>query len=92
MINIFTEKRQIEYLDVDKNNKLTNKAILNMMQDTAGGHSESIHDGLNYKEINGTAWLILNWKLEVLSRPKYKDILTISTWARKIEKCFSLIN
>ena len=90
MFKIFTDKRQIEYLDVDKDNKLTNTAIINMMQDVAGGHSESINDGLNDKKTNGTAWLILNWKIEVLSRPKYKDIITINTWARKIEKCFSL--
>lgn len=89
MFKIYTDKRQIEYLDVDKNNMLTNSAIINIMQDTAGGHSESIHDGLNYKERIGTAWILLNWKLEVLHRPKYKDILIINTWVRKLEKCFS---
>ncbi len=89
MFKIFTDKRQIEYLDVDKKNKLTNTTIINMMQDTAGGHSESIHDGLNDKEKIGTAWILLNWKLEVYSRPKYKDFLTINTWARKMEKYFS---
>lgn len=86
---IFTTQEQIEYLDVDRNNKLTNKAIINIMQDVAGGHSEVIHDGLNDKERIGTAWILLNWKVKVYSRPKYKDILTINTWARKLEKCFS---
>ena len=89
MFVIFTSKKQIEYLDVDKNNKLTNKAIINIMQDVAGGHSESIHNGLNDKEKIGTAWILLNWKVEVFNRPRYKDILTVNTWPRKLEKCFS---
>ena len=89
MIFIFTDKEQIGYLDVDKENKLTNKAIINIMQDVAGGHSELIHNGLNDKEKIGTAWILLNWKVEVFFRPKYKDILTVNTWARKLEKCFS---
>lgn len=89
MFKIFTDKRQIEYLDVDKNNKLKNTTIINMMQDTAGGHSEVIHDGLNDKQKNGTAWILLNWKIEVYNRPKYKEFLTIRTWARKMEKIFS---
>ena len=89
MIIIFTDKEQIRYLDVDKNNKLTNKAIINIMQDVAGSHSELLHNGLNDKEKTGTAWILLNWKVEVFFRPKYKDILTVNTWARKLEKCFS---
>ena len=52
MFKIFVDKRQVEYLDVDKNNRLTNRAIINIMQDTAGAHSESIQDGLNYKVEN----------------------------------------
>lgn len=60
-----------------------------MMQDTAGGHSEKIHDGLNDKERIGTAWVLLNWKIKVYKRPKYKEFLTINTWPRKLEKCFS---
>ena len=89
MFVIFTDKEQIGYLDVDKNNKLTNKAIINIMQDVAGSHSESIHNGLNDKEKIGTAWILLNWKVKVYSRPRYKDILTVNTWPRKLEKCFS---
>lgn len=60
-----------------------------MMQDTAGGHSEEIHDGLNDKDRIGTAWVLLNWKIKVYKRPKYKEFLTINTWPRKLEKCFS---
>lgn len=87
---IYTKKEKIKYLDVDKNNKLTNRAILNFMQDVAGAHAESLHDGLNDKEIIKTAWIILNWKLEVLKRPKYNEELEISTWVSNIDKYFLL--
>ena len=89
MFKIFTEERQISYLEVDKNNKLKNSAIINIMQDVAGDHSESLHVGLNDKERTGTAWILLNWKLEIVGRPKYKDILTINTWPRKMDRYFS---
>ena len=89
MFKIFTEERQISYLEVDKNNKLKNSAIINIMQDVAGDHSESLHIGLNDKERTGTAWILLNWKLEIVGRPKYKDILTINTWPRKMDRYFS---
>ena len=89
MFIIFKAQEEIKYLDVDKNNKLTNKAIINFMQETAGGHSEKLHDGLNDKEKIGTAWILLNWRVKVYFRPRYKDILQINTWVRKQEKCFS---
>lgn len=88
-MGIFTIKKQIRYLDVDKNNRLTNVAIINLMQDAAGEHSESLQDGLNYKDINHTAWILLNWKIQVFSRPKYKEIVTVNTWARSFDKLCS---
>lgn len=87
---IYTKKEQIKYLDVDKNNKLTNRAILNFMQDVAGEHAESLHDGLNDKEVTKTAWIILNWKLEVIKRPKYNETIEVSTWVSTIDKYFSI--
>lgn len=84
---IFEAKEQVRYLDLDKNNKMTNKAIINLMQDVAGAHSEKLQDGLNYKDKNHTAWILLNWKVEVFSRPKYLDFVTVKTWPRKLDKC-----
>lgn len=84
----YTRKEEIKYLDVDKNNRLTNKAIINILQNVAGAHAENIGDGLNSKHITHTAWLILNWKIQVFDRPKYQDVLNINTWVNKVEKCY----
>ena len=59
------------------------------MQDAAGEHSESINDGLNDKDKHHTAWILLNWKIRVFFRPKYKDIIKVNTWARSFDKCCS---
>lgn len=85
----YSKEEIIKYLDVDKNNKLTNRAIVNFMQNVAADHAGSLGDGLGDKERTHTAWLLLNWKIKVLSRPRCEEKLQISTWAREMEKCFS---
>ena len=34
-------------------------------------------------------WLLLDWKVKVLKRPKYGQELEIHTWSRKIEKFYA---
>ena len=85
----FTKKEEIRYLDVDKNNKLTNKALIDHMQNTAGEHTNLNGDGLKDKEKTHMAWLALNWKLQVFDRPQYGEQLKIKTWVKKTELCCS---
>ena len=88
-MGVYIKEETIKYLDVDKNNKLTNKAIINFMQDIAGNQADSLGDGLKNKEETHTAWLLLNWKVRVFFRPKCDEKLTIKTWPRIMDKCFS---
>ena len=85
----YTKKEKIKYLDVDKNNKLTNRAIINLMQNVAGEHANINGDGLKDQEKTGFAWLILNWKIQVFARPHYEEELEIKTWVNKMELCCS---
>ncbi len=85
----FTKKEEIRYLDVDKNNKLTNKALIDHMQNTAGEHTNLNGDGLKDKEKTHMAWLALNWKLQVFDRPQYGEQSKIKTWVKKTELCCS---
>ena len=33
-------------------------------------------------------WVLLEWKLQVIKRPKYGQKINIDTWARYTNKCY----
>ena len=83
---IFTEKYYVGLGDLGQNGKITNKAVLKMFEDTAGFHSDSVDNGAAKIDENGTAWVIMSWKLKILDRPEYGARLTVQTWSRSMER------
>ena len=88
-MDIFTKNFEITFTDINENNELSNKGILRLMQEIAGIHSGTLGYGLNDIPKTGLAWIILNWKLKVFSRPKCTTVLTINTWSRKKTPLFA---
>lgn len=88
-MNIYTRKFEVTFPDISENNELSNKGILKFMQEIAMIHSSSLGYGLNDTPKTGFAWLILNWKLKVFSRPKWGTTITINTWSRAQNALFS---
>lgn len=88
-MDIFTKKFDITFSDIDINNELSNKGILRIMQEIAGLHSSSLGYGLNDSDKTGYAWLLLNWKLRVFSRPKWESTLTVKTWSKSMNPLFA---
>ena len=80
-MNICTEKFTVTLPDVGENNELTNKGFLRMLQEIACIHSKKAGYGVSDAVETGHAWIILNWKLKVFSRPKWNETLTINTWS-----------
>jgi len=87
-LGIFTYNTKVNLCDVDENNKLTNKSILEYMQEAASVHSDTAGFGLNNVPTTHLGWIILNWKLKVFSRPVWNTKITIKTWSRPIEKLY----
>lgn len=75
--------------DVGKHNLITNKAILKVLENAGGWHSEKAGYGLSKIEENSLSWILLNWKVQVIERPKYNETITIKTWARDSKKVHS---
>ena len=88
-MNIYTKKFDITFSDIDINNELSNKGILRIMQEIAGLHSSTLGYGLNDSDKTGYAWLLLNWKLKVFSRPKWESSLTVNTWSKSMNPLFA---
>lgn len=88
-MNIFTKKFEVSFSDINLNNELSNKGALRIMQEIAGLHSSSLGYGLNDSPKTGFAWLLLNWKLKVFSRPKWETTLTVNTWSKSMNPLFA---
>lgn len=88
-MDIYSYNLKIDFSDVGENNRLSNKGILRIMQEVAGLNSDAKGYGLNDTPRTGLAWLILNWKLKVFSRPKWNTSLIVKTWTRSENPLFS---
>ena len=86
---IYSSNYKIGLDDIGVNNEISNKAILKIMEDVSGFHSASIGYGLFEIETKKRAWMILDWKMKVIKRPKYMDDIKAETWSRKVERLYA---
>ena len=86
----FEEDFKINFTQVGFHNELTNKSFLSFMEDIAGDHSQ--HFNMSFSELfkQNLTWVLLNWKLHVLKRPKDNEQLRVITWGRFFNKLFVL--
>lgn len=70
-------------------NYISNKGLLSLLQDVAEMHSVEIGYGITNIEETNLSWAILNWKVKILSRPHYGDVITVKTWPRHSTKLYS---
>lgn len=54
-----------------------------------GYHSDTIGYGVLDIPKTNRSWILLEWEVKVLKRPKYGDILEAKTWARNCTKIFT---
>ena len=86
---IYTTNYKIGFEDIGVNNEATNKAILKIMEDVSGFHSASVGYGLFEIESKKRAWMLLDWKMKVIKRPKYNDEIKAETWSRKADRLYA---
>ena len=75
--------------DINKNKELSNTGLLSYLEDIASMHSEMVGFGISNMEEVKKTWILLSWKIKILKRPKFNDIITIKTWSRLIEKFYA---
>ena len=74
--------------DIGKGNLATNIAILKMLEEVAEQNSSEVGLGIENMDDTKLAWLLLDWKFEIIKRPKYREKISIETWSRKLERCY----
>ena len=72
--------------DIGLTNKLTNYGILSYLEDIAVEHSDTVGFGVKDTTTKKRAWLLMDWLLEVKSRPKFGEKIHVRTWTNMLEK------
>lgn len=86
---IIEQQYRVKLSEIGKNNKITNKALLGMLEDSGSKHSDIAGYGiLDIKKTNLT-WVLLEWKVEIIRRPEYGENIIVKTWSRAIKKCYA---
>ncbi|MGN0328496.1 MAG: acyl-[acyl-carrier-protein] thioesterase [Lachnospira sp.] len=86
---VYKAKFRIGLEDLNINNLASNNKILAIMEDIGGAHSEALGFGVNNIEKTRKGWVILDWKVKVINRPAYNEIIEARTWSRKCDKLFA---
>lgn len=86
---IFTYNYRIRYSDVGVDNTLTLKALIETLQEAAIGHSEKSGYGVHDMDKTHLAWLLLGWKVQVISYPHSNQSITVKTWPRSFDRLYS---
>ena len=82
---MYTHSFTIQYVDIDSNNNLSDYGLLKYLQEIACLHADSKKYGLKDTPENRLAWIILDWKIQVFSRPGWDKDIHIKTWASNID-------
>ena len=68
--------------DYNRNGKLSYEAILQILENVAGNHSANFGDSIADASKNGIAWILTEWQVKILRRPRNGECLNITTWVR----------
>lgn len=86
---IFSEKFKIPLKDIGKDNYIKNRAILEIFENIATHHSDLAGYGPNDIESKKVSWILFDWKLKVVKRPRYGEILNVNTWGRFMKRTYT---
>ena len=70
----------------DENSLMSIPAILDMFQDVAGIHAESVGIGALELEKRGLFWIVSKIRIRISSRPVVQDMLEAVTWIQPAER------
>ena len=86
---ILENEYTVKLSEIGKNNKATNKTILSYLEDIGGVHSNQAGTGIYDIPTTHLSWVLLEWKLQVIKRPKYLEKVKIRTWSKDAIKFYT---
>lgn len=82
-------KVRIGLKDIGIEGLCKNKSILSYLEDAAGFHSDFVDCGIPKLNEENMTWVLLDWKLQIISRPKYGEEIIIQTWSKLPKKYYA---
>lgn len=68
--------------DYNRKGRLSNEAILQILEDVAGSHSASSGNSIAEAIRTNISWILTEWHVQIVRRPENEELLNITTWAR----------
>ena len=79
----------VKLSEIGKENKITNKALLGILEDIGGVHSNIAGYGIPTMDKTHLTWILLDWKVQVIRRPNYAENIKVTTWSKDAVKCYA---
>lgn len=76
--------------DIDFKNNLKIKSLLGYFEDIGGIHSNKVGYGLLDIPVKKRSWVLIAWKVKIIKRPHYSEVLRIKTWSCAIQKLYAI--
>lgn len=77
--------------DYNKDSTLKLSAILKILENAGNCHSDSVGDSVIAGSNNGKAWVLTDWKLEIISYPVYGNKIKTQTWSQEVKSPFCVM-
>jgi medium-chain acyl-[acyl-carrier-protein] hydrolase len=92
IVDIWQETHPVRFGEIDKSDRLTLSAILQLFQEAAICHAENLGVGREDMARTGRVWILSRMSVLIERRPKYCETVTIRSWPRGGEKLFAMRN
>lgn len=87
---IVEKEYSVKLSEIGKENKITNKALLGILEDIGGIHSNLAGYGIPTMDKTRVTWVLLDWKVKVIRRPNYAEKVIVKTWSKEAVKFYAL--
>lgn len=78
----FERDYRIGIRELGRSNKLSNLGLLEFLEEIASLHSSTVGFGINDIAETKKSWILMDWKVKIIDRPLYNNVLNIKTWSR----------
>ena len=88
MLKIYKEDFTVRSYQTDLNARMKPSAILEVMQEAAGQHSERLGLGRSALLAKNTAWVLTRVEVDMDRYPAFEETFSVETFPMPVRRCF----
>ena len=86
---IYSKENRVNIRYVNGDAIMNDRAYMFVMEDAACEHSDMEHQGLYDVQTTRKTWVLVAWKMKIVKRAKYGEMLLTKTWSSGNNKFFA---